>query len=124
MAIILILNAICFYQLYQTPDRLDDIIGTYSYSVQDTPYGDYNGYLYLWRKENKLEGEIENEESTKYYLKWVGQKGNSLIFKSNIEETKSTLSVEFYQDSLRGTIKVKGDDFPYEIKGKKIKNLN
>ena len=42
-----------------------------------------------------------------------------ITFKSNVEETKSLFMCKINGDSIRGTIKVAGDDFPYVLKGKR-----
>ncbi len=54
-------------------------------------------------------------------MKAIRHKGNQLVFKTNMEDTNSLVTFEFQGDSIRGRIAVKGDDFPYLLKGGKLK---
>lgn len=101
-------------------DTLDHS-GKYAYAIVDTPYGDYSGFIILKKKDNTYQGEVINEEGIKYDLSVVRSSGNRIIFRSNIEETNSILHCEFFGDSIRANVEVKGDDFPYVLKGTKIK---
>lgn len=114
--------AICMMSLCTSVLAQDtpDYSGKYAYAIVDTPYGDYFGFIILQKKNNSYMGEIINEEGKKFDLNVIRSNGNRLIFKSNAEETNSLFYCEFFGDSIRANVEVKGDDFPYVLKGKKV----
>lgn len=96
-----------------------DRSGRYHYKVLDTPYGDFSGWIILKKKKNSYEGEIINDEGRTFKMKVLKHKGDQLIFRTDLEDTNSLATCKFSGDSIFGHISVKGDDFPYLIKGKK-----
>jgi hypothetical protein len=98
-------------------DKPYDYSGKYSYAVVDTPYGDYFGWLFLSRKGKSYQGKIVDEDGTPYQVKAIRVDDNRITFKSTIEEAKTLFICEILSDSIRGTIKVTGDDFRYVLKG-------
>jgi hypothetical protein len=103
-------------ELWQT----HDFSGVYFYSIVDTPYGDYFGKITFRKRGNSYESEIINEDSVRYDIKVIKTEGTKIIFRTNLENSKSTGTCEIIGDSIRGNLAVKGDDFNYILKGKKI----
>ena len=108
------------YVSLHAQERPVDLSGKYSYAIVDTPYGDYFGVITLVKKGNSYQGEILDDEGTKYNLRVIRTYGSIIIFKSDIEESKSVFTCEIKGDSIRGTIKVRSDDFNYVLKGKRV----
>lgn len=95
--------------------------GSYKYECKNTPSGDYFGTLTLKKVSEQYVGDIINSKGRKFEITFLRQKGNRLIFSSNLEDTNnSILTCDFQGDSLRATIEVKGDDFLYKLRGKKV----
>lgn len=99
--------------------QITNYSGKYRYSVINTPYGDFFGWLTLKKSGNTYKGEIVNDEGKEFYMKVIKFSGNRLVFRSNIEGTNSLISCQFFGDSLRANVAVHGDDFPYILKGAK-----
>ena len=94
----------------------------YSYSVINTPYGDYFGKLILNKESKKKEGEIIDEDGKIHKLKILKFTDRQLIFVSYIDNSKAFFDCCIVGDSLKGTAKVKGDDFKYILNGVRIPN--
>jgi len=95
---------------------------TYSYSVIETPYGDYFGKLILNNESKKKGGEIIDEDGKIHKVKILKFTDRQLIFVSYIDNTKTFFDCSIAGDSLKGTAKVKGDDFKYILNGVRIAN--
>lgn len=114
---------ISFIVLFQ--DDPKKLIGEYNYSIPDTPYGDYFGKLILRKPADLWQGEMINEEGIRSPLRGIKVQENRVSFKADIEDTNdSYFELEVSGDSLRGSIVVKGDDFNYVLKAKKISTGN
>jgi len=116
--ILIVLTFFAFMAVGQSV--INDYTGKYQYSVLDTPYGDFFGHLILRKTGQQYEGEIINGEGKKFNVNVIRVRNNTIVFKSNIEETNSILSCRFVGDSIHANVEVQGDKFLYVLKGKKI----
>jgi hypothetical protein len=98
-----------------------DYSGAYKYEVRNTPSGDFFGTLTLRKEDDKYVGEIVNDKGRKFTVNFLRLRDDRLIFSSNVEDTNNSIfTCDFKGDSLRATIEVKGDDFLYKLRGKKV----
>lgn len=96
-----------------------DFSGVWAYAVEDTPYGNFYGNIYLDKPEDTYVGKIINDQGIEYTLEVVRIKGNQVIMKSNLEETNSVMMCKFDGDAMEAALEVSGDDFQYVLKAKR-----
>lgn len=118
IALLIVLFGFSFSLLGQ--DMAADISGRYAYSVVDTPYGDFFGWIILRKNGNTYKGEIIDEEGKQSQLKVIRSQGTQLEFRSNLEDSKSLFICSFFGDSVWAEVRVDKDDFKYILKGKKV----
>lgn len=99
-----------------------DNIFKYQYSIIDTPYGDYFGWIILKKERQSYQGEIIDEDGTSNNLKVTKFDDNQLIFKSKIDGTKCIFRCEIFGDSIRGVGTFSGDEFKFLLKGKRVQD--
>jgi hypothetical protein len=98
-----------------------DNIFKYQYSVIDTPYGDYFGWIILERKGQSYAGKIIDEEGSINTLKVTKFDDKRLFFKSRIDGLKSVFKCEIFGDSIRGVGIFPGEEFKFILKGKRVR---
>lgn len=102
-------------------DLNSDSVFKYQYSVIDTPYGDYFGWIILERKGHSYVGKIIDEDGSMNTLKVTKFDDKRLLFKSKIDGLKSVFNCEIFGDSIRGVGTFSGEEFKFILRGKRIK---
>jgi hypothetical protein len=97
-----------------------DYLIKYQYSITDTPYGDYFGWINLKRDGRSYRGEIIDEDGKIYNLKVTRADGKSLNFRLQFDGAKLFFKCELFGDSIRGVGKSSGEKFKFLMKGKKV----
>jgi hypothetical protein len=108
-----------FHSSFAQKKNNPDFSGTWAYEVRNTPSGDYSGNIILIKVNQQYTGNIINTAGMKDTIHVLESKGNKLVFTSDIEDAHETFSCTFFGDSVRADIKVEGDDFDYQLRGKK-----
>lgn len=114
--LILILTSITLSA--QTETTISTI--TYSYSIIDTPYGDYFGKIVIMNEEKRKTCKLIVDDGMKYEIKIIQFDDRQLVFRAFIERTKMLFCCKLVGDSIKGNVKIKGDNFNYILKGIRI----
>ena len=112
---------IIFVGQVNAQDSNVDNVFKYQYSVTDTPYGDYFGWIILERKRQSYVGKIIDEDGSINTLKVIKFDDKHLFFKSKIDGLKSVFKCEIFGDSIRGVGIFSGEEFKFVLRGKRVK---
>ena len=101
--------------------NIDDTL-RYQYSVIDTPYGDYFGWITLKRDGRSYQGKLIDEDGSSHGLQVIKYDNRHLIFKLKFEANKTLFKCEIFGDSIRGLGKFPGEKFEFLLKGRRVKD--